>query len=115
MWKDFALLITASVIIISLTLIWHIRHLTTNREIYSTIPLKRYLLSSEKSKLKSGDIIFTRSSVASFQEIIIPYIYKHAGIIIEFNNKLYMAETFSEKVTGRRQNKLLKQDRKSVV
>ena len=108
MWKDFVLLITVVVIILLLTLIWHIRHLTSNKEIYSTIPFKRYLLSNEKNNIKSGDIIFTRSSVASFQEVIIPYIYKHAGIIIEFNDTLYIAETFSEKVTGRSHHKLLK-------
>lgn len=108
MWHYLALLLAVVIGLLIIAIIWHVRNLVTVKEIYSMIPLKRYLLSQEFKNIKAGDIIYTRSSIAAFQELIIPYIYKHVAIIVEFNGKLYIAETSGKGIIGRSKNKLIK-------
>lgn len=108
MWQYLALLISTIIGLLVLAIIWHIRNLVNTKEIYSTIPLKRYLLSKEYNNIKAGDILYTRSSIAAFQELIIPYIYKHVAIVVEFGGKLYVAETSGNGIIARSKNKLIK-------
>lgn len=108
MWQYLALLLSVTISLLIIAIIWHIRNLVTVKEIYTVIPLKRYLLSNEYKNLKAGDIIYTRSSIAAYQELIIPYIYKHIAIIVEFDNKLYVAETSGKGIIGRSGIKLIK-------
>lgn len=107
MWKDLTILIMSVSLILMVTMIWHVRNLISNKELYKIIPYRRYMLSNEYKNIKTGDLIYTRSAVATMQEMIIPYIYKHAGIIVEFNNTLYIVETFSAKITGRSKEALI--------
>ena len=108
MWIYLATLISILTILLVIAMIWHIKNLVLAKELYSIIPLKRYLVSKEFKNIKSGDIIYTRSSIASFQELVIPYIYKHVAIIVEFDDKLYIADTSNGGVMGRKKNKLIR-------
>lgn len=108
-------LLCATFFIIQLLLVWHIMHLVSNGEIYSIVPLKRYLFSKEKNNIKAGDLIFTRSSIGTIQEVFVPYIYKHTAIAVEFDNEVYIAETSIAKVGGRDGNTLIRSNSKVVI
>lgn len=101
MWQYLALLISVVIGILVLAIIWHVKHLVTDRDLYSVIPLKKMMYTKEYNNFKPGDIIYMRSSIATMQEIIIPYVYKHIAIVVEFNNVLYCAEASNKKVLGR--------------
>lgn len=108
MWPYLALFITSCIFMLLIAIIWHIKNLVTSRELYSVIPYKRMLASKDFNKINTGDIIYTRNSINPCQEYMIPYIYKHAGIIIEFNNNLYVAETAGRGIQGRKGFKLIR-------
>lgn len=111
MWRYLALLISTIIGILILAIIWHVKHLVTDKEIYSVVPLQRCLYSKEYKHLKAGDIIYMRSSISSMQEIIIPYVYKHIAIIVEIDNKLYIAESSNKKIIGKSNDKLISRKR----
>lgn len=113
MWQYLALLIAVIIGILILVIIWHIRNLVTDKDVYSVVPIQKCLYSKEFNKLKSGDILYMRSSITNFQEIAIPYVYKHIAIIVEFNNILYCAEATSKTILGKSGNTLI--SRKSGV
>lgn len=108
MWQHLALLISVTIGILILAIIWHVRNLVTDKDVYSVIPMKRVLYSKEKDNFKPGDIIYMRSSIATVQEVVIPYVYKHIAIVVEFNNVLYCAESSNKTVLGRSGKSIIK-------
>lgn len=110
MWQYLALLISVVIGLLIIAIIWHIKNLVSVQEVYTVVPLKRYLYSKESSNLKAGDIIYTRSSIAALQELVIPYIYKHVAIIVEFKNNLYISETSGKGIIGRDKDKIIKRN-----
>ncbi len=110
MWQYLALLLAITIGLLIVFSLWHIKNLIPLVDIYSVIPLKRYLLTKEYKNLKAGDIIYTRSSITTVQEMFVPYIYKHIAIIVDFNDKLYIAETTGKGIIGRSKNKLIERN-----
>lgn len=77
----------------------------SSNTIYPVIPLRRCLYSKEN--IKSGDLLFIRTSLGSIGKIFIPFLYKHVAIVVEYDNELYVAETSKAKIRGRHNDKII--------
>lgn len=108
MWEYLSLFLSVSIMLFILIFMIHIKNLMNYEETLTMMPLKRYLLSEEYCNIKSGDILFMRNSITSYQELIIPFIYKHVAIIVEINGKLYIAEASGSEFIAKEKNKLIK-------
>lgn len=79
------------------------------KEIYTQLPFNRLLLSNIYDSLKTGDLIFYRSSIASaVVDTLIPTpVYKHVSMIVKINGILYTTESSQGGIYAKKDDELL--------
>jgi hypothetical protein len=92
-----AILICLIIIIIST--FYSIYKLFNLKSLYDLMPIDRLLISEIYDNLKTGDMIFYRSTITSpIADIFMTrLVFKHVGMILKINGMYYITETNSEK------------------
>lgn len=95
MWFESSVAMFIVLIIMIICTMRFLQRIVKYKDIYKEMPFKKVLLSDIYDTLKTGDLIFYRSSITSFiTDTIIPTtLYKHISMVIKIEDKLYSTES----------------------
>ena len=98
MWPAVTIAILIILLILIFSTILFLNRFERTKDIYKSMPFTKVLLSDIYNSLKTGDLIFYRSSVSSIAtDTIIPTpLYKHISMVIKKDDTLYSTESTME-------------------